>query len=239
MRGRLIILGLFVCVILFTGCIMNESSDSILNQDPHYITQQTNVSNSTTETRLSSNVFVHNNETWETWGSLSGIIASTAYFNYEKNVSFELSHGPATIQRVKSSDFNQSYIVLTNLTLNNTGSVPIEVTFATIHLKNEDGDGFVSGLIFNRGVLFLGPQNKSVNYVDHWLDPGKTDTQILNLTFNSSKSLNYLVSQKFELEGAFDISWKVPRTSTSPYGISGSGGDRRSWLIYLNKTDAS
>jgi hypothetical protein len=216
---------------------MNERSDTLSNQNPPYIPQQAPVSIPPTDTRLPSNVFVHNSETWETCGSLSGIIASTAFFNYEKNVSFELSHGPVTIQRVKSSDFNQSYIVLTNLILNNTGSVPIEVTFATIHLKNEDGDGFVSGLIFNRGVLFLGPQNKSVNYVDHWLDPGKSDTQILNLTFNSSKSLDNLVSQKFELEGAFDISWKVLRTSTNPYGISGSGGDRRSWLIDLNKTD--
>ena len=67
MRSRLIILGLFVCVILFAGCTTNKSSETLSNQNSHYIPQQTNVSVSTTGTQASSKVCIHNNETWETW----------------------------------------------------------------------------------------------------------------------------------------------------------------------------
>jgi hypothetical protein len=235
MRIQLILLGFILMAIVFAGCTTRETADNLSNQDRSHFLQQSNVSFvTTTETHVPSNDRIPCNETWGTrgtWeriGNLSGMTSPTACFDYGENTSFELSHGPVTIQRNETSDVEQSYLVRTNMTLTNTGLTPIEVIYSTVELKDDVGEGCFFGERFMCGIIFFGTMDK---YQDYWLSPGESETQTLNITIFSSKSLECLSSQKFVLEGVFDNKWKAPEGSNS-----GRTGERRDWLIDLNQT---
>jgi len=75
--------------------------------------------------------------------------------------------------------------------------------------------------------FFLGPMNKSVNYIDHRLSPGESDTQTLNVTVFSTKGYDYLSSQKYFFNGMIDA-------HTNKIGRS---GDRIAWWIDFNETN--
>jgi hypothetical protein len=170
-----------------------------------------------------TNFFTHR------WGyTITGLSSSTLYFDYGENASFELFHGPVTIQRNGTSDSEQSYLVMTNITLKNTGLAPVEVIYGTVVLKDDVGEGCTYNRTFTCGIIGFG-----THYNDgSWLNPGESETQSLNVTIFSSKSFEYLTSQKFVLEGVFDVKWKLPGGRKT-----GVAGDRREWLIDLNQTE--
>jgi hypothetical protein len=222
--------------VILMGCATGETTDNLSNQNRSHSLQQSSVSFvTTTDTEVPSNDRIHCNETWgtlgawETRGNLSGMTSPTACFDYDENTWFELSHGTVTIERNDTSDVRQSYIVTTNMTLTNTGRVPIDVVYATVELKDDVRDGCFSGERFMCGLIFFGTMDK---YQDQWLNPGESETRPLNVTIFSSKSLEYLSSQKFVLEGVFDVKWKLSDGSTD-----GRTGGRRDWLIDLNQTE--
>lgn len=230
MRIQQILLGFILMAIVLAGCTTRETADNISDQDSLQSLQQPGVTfTPITETGVSFNNRIPDCETKVNSGNLSGITSPTACFDYGENASFELSHGPVTILRNDTSDNQQSYIVRTNMTLTNTGFVPVEVTFATVELKDDISDGCFSGERFRCGVLVFGPLDK---YQDHWLNPGKSETKTLNVTFISSKSIDYLSSQKFVLEGVFEVAWKLPDGN-----ITGNTGERRNWMIDLSKAE--
>jgi len=230
MKIQWILLGLFLIAIIFTGCTTRDSRDNL--SDSCHSLQKCNVTIITPpETQTYSNNPIICNESSEQWGNLSGTTAPTVCVDYSENASFALSHAPVTIRQNGTSDSGKSYLVETNLTVINTGLTAIEVTYLTVELKDDTGDGCFSGERFMCGDILFGPLDKDQH---HWVNPGESETQTLNVNFVSSKDIGYLSSQKFLLLGVFDVEWKFPDGN-----IIGSTGDRREWLIDLNTTDDS
>jgi len=230
MRIRLILLGLFLIAIGFTVCITSGTVGNPLYQDTlHSPSPSNGLLVTTTDKDVASDNRAYCNETRETWGNLSGMISPTICFDYGKNASFELSHGPVTIQRNDTSDPEQSYLVKTNITLNNTGLAPVEMIYMVNNLMDDVGDGCFYNFGFECGVIDFGTRN---NDGFSRLEPGKSETKQLKTTIVSPKSIEYLSSQKFLLSNVFAITVKFPDGS-----FGGSTGLRREWLIDLNQTE--
>jgi hypothetical protein len=231
MRIRIVLLGLFLMTIVFTGCTTRETAHNLSNQDGSQSLQQPGLSSGPAmETPVQSRGVIHGTETWITSGNISGTSSPSAFFDYGENTSFALFHDPVTIQWNHTQDIPQSCLVTTNLTLINTGSVPVQVSYATVELKDDAGDGCFSGERFMCGQLAFGTLDKNG---DNWLNPGESDSQTLRIPFVSSKSPECLTSQKFELTGVFTVNYQLPDGS-----ITGNAGARRSWLIDLNDADS-
>ena len=230
MRIRLILLGFFLIAIVFTICITSGTVDNLSNQDTIYSPSVSNAAFVTTADKdVASDDRAYCNETMERLGNLSGRTSPTACFDYGENASFELSHGPVTIQRNGTSDTEQSYLVKTNITLNNTGLVPIDLVYGVVVLKDDVGDSCVYNLSFTCGINYFGTQNNDGYF---WLEPGKSETKPIKTIIVSAKSIEYLSSQKFFHQGVLAVQWKLPDGN-----VTGRYGDRREWLIDLNQTE--
>lgn len=230
MRSRLILLGLFLIAIVFTVCVTSGTVDNLLNQGSMHSPSLSNVLFvTTTDKDVASDDRAYCNETMERWGNLSGMTSPTICFDYGNNASFELSHGPVTIQRNNASDSEQSYLVKTNITVNNTGLVPIDLVYGVVVLEDDVGDGCVYNYSFICGINYFGTQNNDGYF---WLEPGESETKPIKTIIVSPKSIEYLSSQKFFHQGLVTVHWKLPdgRIDGIPY-------DRREWLMDLNQTE--
>lgn len=223
-----VLLGLLLAFIILTGCNAPESRGTLSNPELHKFSSHLDTPVITaTESPLKPDLIIKNNQTWIRRGADYALAQNaTAYLKLDDNTPYELSLGAISLQPNETQSTVPSYIMKINVTLINSGTIPVQVTFATLDLMDDSGDGCHSKGQFTCGVLFLGPMNKSVNYIDHRLNPGGSDTQTLNVTLFSTKGYDYLSSQKYFLSGMIDA------TTNN----NGRSGERVAWWLDLNNT---
>lgn len=227
-RLNIIILGIFLVFIILTGCIAPESRGNLSTPEPSTFSSHSDTSVITApESPSDPDSIIKYNQTWIKRGSNYALAQNaTAYLKIDDNTPYELSLGSIRLQPNETQGTVPSYIMKINITIKNSGTIPLQVTFATLDLRDDSGEGCHSVGQFTCGVLFLGPMNKSVNYIDHRLNPNGSDTQTLNVTIFSINGYDYLSSQKFFFSGMIDANTNK----------SGRSGDRIAWWLDLNET---
>jgi len=153
----LILLGLLVISsVFFTCCTTQEftinSSNPNLTQSP----LRSDISVVTiTESPLRPENIIKYNQTWLKRGSDYALAQNaTAYLQIDNNTPYELSLGTVSIQPNKTRGTVPSYIAKINLTIKNSGTFPIQVTFATLDFSSDSGDGCHSPGEYTCGVFF-------------------------------------------------------------------------------------
>jgi hypothetical protein len=215
-RWNLIFLGLLLASIFFVGCTSSKSAENISNPGNVMSPSRSDVSESAaTNTQASTQFISENNNSSNEWGSDAFTQNTTVFDQLDNRTSFELSLGDTTIQQDETSNTNFSYKIKINVTVKNSGTVPISVTFLTSALEDNSGDGCQSDPRFWCGAIDL-----------NQINPGESKTQISNVTISSTKGYDDLSSQKFLLEGIIN----------ADSATIGHMNNHKSWLIDLKKS---
>lgn len=209
-RLNFFLLGLLLVSVFLTGCTSQGTAKIPGNvQSPSL----SGISISVPETPVSQQILTDNNETLKTWGSNALAQNATVFYQQENRTSYELSLGDIRIQQNETPGSESSCLIQINVTVKNSGTVPIEVIFLTESLKDNAGNGCQYKPMVWCGVIVMD------------ILPGESKTRTSNVTIFSTQGYDYLSSQKFLLAGIID------------YNSDAWGGvHHQAWLSDLKKS---
>jgi hypothetical protein len=206
---NLFIIGLLLASVTLTGCASQKPVGNI-SQSANIPVSSSSLSSMLLTTKLPiSNISdERTRETLRKKDDNNLGQNETAYFQ-QTNMTFELSLGTITFRKRWTAGNLSSYDADINMTIKNTGKIPLNLTMLVSEFIDDFGDGCHTNLGWCYG--------KDIGQIY----PGELKNLTVNITFSSTKDFNYLASQKYH----FTVSTPI---ETNKIGIY---GHQFSWII--------